>query len=111
MVKVRVTVRFWVQKDLGFDPRCYSEPFIWKTYHKIHERTNFGPILIRPFLLIIFVTVIFLVHTRGSGDSHFFGAKIMSFLVQIRGPGFPGREAFFGKFVFLRNNKIYVILR
>ena len=25
-------VRFRAQKDLGFDPRRHSEPFIWETY-------------------------------------------------------------------------------
>ena len=33
MVKVRIKVRFRVQHDLGFDPGCHSEPFIWETYH------------------------------------------------------------------------------
>ena len=36
MVKVRVKIRFSVQKDLGFDPWRHSEPFIWETYHNNH---------------------------------------------------------------------------
>ena len=32
MVKVRVKVRFMVQKYLGFDPWRHSEPFTWETY-------------------------------------------------------------------------------
>ena len=41
MVKVRVKVRFRVQKYLDFDPWRHSEPFIWETYQKDQlERTS-----------------------------------------------------------------------
>ena len=35
MVRVRVKVKFRVQKYLGFNPGRHSEPFIWETYPNV----------------------------------------------------------------------------
>ena len=55
-----VKVRFMIQKYLGFDPCCHSEPFIWETYLKILPRkfimsTKKGPPLVTQGDIPVFV--------------------------------------------------------
>ena len=62
MVKVRIEVRFKVQKYYGFDPLLHSEPFIWETYRyflSLHRsvlaRARNRAILVKQYRYIIYI--------------------------------------------------------